>query len=322
MYFLFKWIMRKLRERRFAQNASGAGGDDTPAGDAGQTDPAPVSHPAPRALATPTRSAPSAASRGPIVLLAHQIRFDLLASLRNPRARFFTFFFPIVLLVVFNGVFGHGTALVDGVRVSLSRFYVPGILTMALVVASYANLVIQVATARETGVLKRRRATPASPLLLIGGQAMATVVIAAIMGTLLLLIARVLYGVGFSGPALLAIAITAAVGTIAFACIGYLVSNLIGSPDAAQPLVQATMLPLWFVSGVFIPTSNLSSGLRKVGEVFPVEHLANGMHVASVHSTLGSALSPTDLWVLAAWGVGAALLAAWRFSWLPSAATA
>ncbi len=295
MYFLLKWITRKLRERRLAQT-----GVPTPSGPSG----------------------PSAASLGAIVLLAHQIRFDLLASLRNPRARFFTFFFPIVLLVVFNGVFGHGTAIVDGVRVSLSRFYVPGILTMALVVASYANLVIQVATARETGVLKRRRATPASPLLLIFSQAMATVVIAAIMGSLLLVISKVLYGVGFSAPAILAIALTAAVGTIAFACIGYLVSNLIGSPDAAQPLVQATMLPLWFISGVFIPTSNLSSGLRKVGEVFPVEHLANGMHVASVHSTFASAISATDLWVLAVWGVGAGLLAAWRFSWLPSAATA
>ena len=27
-------------------------------------------------------------------------------SLRNPRARFFTFFFPILLLVIFAGVFG------------------------------------------------------------------------------------------------------------------------------------------------------------------------------------------------------------------------
>ena len=58
---------------------------------------------------------PSAASRGPIALLAHQVRYDVRASLRNPRARFFTFFFPIVLLVVFTGVFGHGTTIVDGV---------------------------------------------------------------------------------------------------------------------------------------------------------------------------------------------------------------
>jgi hypothetical protein len=53
-----------------------------------------------------------------------------------------------------------------------------------------------------------------------------------------------------------------------------------------------------------------------------VEHLANGLHAASIHSSFGAAISVTDLLVLAAWGVGAAALAAWRFSWLPSAATA
>jgi ABC-2 type transport system permease protein len=326
VYFLIKWIMKKLRERKFAKADATAGGSDASAGDDGSTSaerPAALAAPpARRAPATPTPHGPSAASRGPLLLLAHQVKFDLTASLRNPRARFFTFFFPIVLLVVFNGVFGHGTAIVDGVRVSLSRFYVPGILTMALVVASYANLVIAVATARETGVLKRRRATPASPVLLIAGQALSTVVIAAIMGAILLIISRVFYSVGFSAGAILAIAVTAVIGTIAFACIGYLVSGLIGSPEAAQPIVQATMLPLWFISGVFIPTSNLSSGLREVGELFPVEHLANGLHVASVHATFAAAISPKDLWVLVIWGVGAGLLAAWRFSWLPSAATA
>jgi hypothetical protein len=47
----------------------------------------------------------SAASRGPAALLAHQVHYDVRASLRNPRARFFTFSFPIVLLVIFTGVF-------------------------------------------------------------------------------------------------------------------------------------------------------------------------------------------------------------------------
>jgi len=112
------------------------------------------------------------------------------------------------------------------------------------------------------------------------------------------------------------------VGTLAFACIAYAVSILVGSPDAAQPIVQATMLPLWFVSGVFIPTASLSSGLRAVGRLFPVEHVASGMHLASVRSSFSSALSGSDLLVLAAWGVAAAAFCAWRFSWLPSTATA
>ena len=82
-------------------------------------------------------------------------------------------------------------------------------------------------------------------------------------------------------------------------------SGLIGSPEAAQPIVQATMLPLWFISGVFIPDHNLSGGLLTIGKIFPVEHLANILHLASVNSSFAGAISGTDLLVLAAWAVGA-----------------
>jgi ABC-2 type transport system permease protein len=253
-----------------------------------------------------------------LALLAHQVRYDVRASLRNPRARFFTFFFPLFLLVVFTGVFGHGNTTIDGVHVKLSRFYVPGILAMSIVVASNANLVISIATLRESGVLKRRRATPVAPWLLIAGQALSTVVIVAVMATLLLVVGKVAYGVGMAPAAIAGIACTTFVGTVSFACIGYAVSGLIGSPDAAQPVVQATTLPLWFLSGVFIPTTNLSGTLHTVGKLFPVEHLAASLQLASVHTSFASSISVSDLLALAAWGVAAAALAAWRFSWLPS----
>ncbi len=262
----------------------------------------------------------SAASRGRVALFAHQVRYDLRASLRNPRARFFTFFFPIVLLVIFAGVFGNGTTTIDGVHVKLSRFYLSGILAMSIVVASYANLVISIAALRESGVLKRRRATPASPSLLIAGQAFSTVVVVTIMATLLLLVGKIVFGVGMTPGALAAIACVTVLATLTFACIGYAVSGMVGSPDAAQPIVQATMMPLWFLSGVFIPAASLSSTLRSVGSLFPVEHLASDLQIASVNASFTSAVSVSDLLALAAWGLAAAAFAAWRFSWLPSCA--
>jgi ABC-2 type transport system permease protein len=254
--------------------------------------------------------------------LAHQVRYDVLASLRNPRARFMTFIFPILLLVVFNGVFGSGHTTVDGTRISLARYYVPGIIAMSLVVGSYGSLVQWITSMRELGVLKRRRATPIAPATLIASQAVTTVAIVATMTALLLVVAKLAYGIGFAPIAIAAMACTVIVATLTFACLGYLVSGLIGSPDAALPVVQATTLPLWFISGVFIPVTVLSHTLRQVGEVFPIEHAANSLHLASVSSSFSGAISATDLLVLAAWGLGAAALAAWRFNWLPSTATA
>jgi ABC-2 type transport system permease protein len=255
-------------------------------------------------------------------LLAHQVRYDVRTNLRNPRARFFTFVFPLLLLVIFTGVFGHGSTVMDGVHVKLTRFYVPGILAMSIVVASYANLVVAISSLRETGVLKRRRATPVPPAVLVASQACTTLVTVAIMGAILLLVGKVAYGVGMAPAAIAATACTAVVGALALACVGYAVSGLIDSPEAAQPIVQATMMPLWFVSGVFIPTHNLSSTLRTIASWFPVEHLASSLQLAVVHGTFAGAISATDLLVLAAWGLAAAAFAAWRFSWLPSSAGA
>lgn len=263
----------------------------------------------------------SAAARGTLALLVHQARYDIRASLRNPRARFFTFFFPVILLVIFAGVF-HGTTTVHGVQIKLARFFVPGILAMAIVAATYGNLVVSISALRETGVLKRRRATPVPPGVLIAGQALSMVLITALMATILLAIAKLGYGVGMAPGAIAAIACTAIVGTLTFACIGYAVSGLIGSPEAAQPIVQATTMPLWFISGVLIPTATLSGSLRSLGSLFPVEHLADGLHLASVHASFSSAISASDMLVLIAWGIAAAAFAAWRFSWLPSSAQA
>lgn len=265
----------------------------------------------------------SAGARGPLALLAHQARYDLLASTRNPRARFFTFLFPIILLVVFIGVFGHkGHTTIDGVRVPLSVFYVGGILAMSVIVASYASLVLTVTTARETGVFKRRRATPVPPAIVIAGNVIATLVIALVMATILLVIGRLGYGISMPFAALLATYITVAIGTITFSCIGYAAAGMISSVDAAQPLAQATLMPLYFISGVWIPNTSLSQGLRDVASVFPVAHLADALHKATVATSFGSAFSATDLLVLVAWGLAAGMFATMRFSWLPKAAIA
>lgn len=332
MFLLINFLLRRWRQRRQARasapgtaGAPDAGAPGAPADEAG-TPTQRTTRFAPTQRATgiaSTQPRAPAAARGPLALLLHQARYDTLASMRNPRARFFTFLFPVLVLVIFASVLGHGdTTVIDGTRVSLSRYFVGGIIAMTIITAAYAGLVVTVASAREAGILKRRRATPIPAPILIGGQALATLVTATIASTLLLIVARVFYGTGFSPGALVAMAVAAAVGTLSFASVGYAVAGLIGSPDAAQPIVQATVFPLYFISGVWIPTASLSPTLRHIAEVFPIEHLAATLHLASVHSSFGSALAPGDLAILAIWGLAAAAFAARRFSWLPTAASA
>ena len=110
-----------------------------------------------------------------IQLVLHQARYDLLTFARNRQARFFTVLLPVIFLVIFVSIFGN--QLVGPEDVKASTYYVPGIAALAVLTASFSNLVIAVTTQRELGVLKRRRATPAPATVVIAGRAITALVV-------------------------------------------------------------------------------------------------------------------------------------------------
>ena len=251
-------------------------------------------------------------------LVLHQWRYDMVAFWRNPQSRFFTVALPIIFLVIFVSVFGNHT-LRNGIKAS--TYYVPGISALAVIAGSFVNLVIAITAQRESGVLKRRRATPVPAWVLIAGRTLTAVVVSLAVMTILLLIGRFAYGVKLPTHTLPGVALTAVLGSVAFCCLGYALSSVINSEEAAQPMVQAIMLPLYFISGVFIPNINLPTWLRDVAKVFPVQHLAAGLHQAFDPTTTGSGIVWSDVGVLALWGGIGLAIALVRFSWTPAAAT-
>ena len=253
-------------------------------------------------------------------LVLHQARYDLLSFLRNRQARFFTLVLPLIFLVIFVSVFGNHT--VGPTNVKASTYYVPGLTALAIIAASFVNLVISLTAQREAGVLKRRRATPVPAWVLIGGRILTAMSVSLIVMTVLLLIGRFAYGVRLPSSTIPGVLLTAVVGSATFCILGYAISTAIGSADAAQPMVQAIMLPLYFISGVFIPNVNLPTWLRDVAQVFPVQHLADGLHKAFDPATHGVGIVWGDLGVLALWALAGLLIALRRFVWTPAAARA
>jgi ABC-2 type transport system permease protein len=253
-------------------------------------------------------------------LVAHQARFDLLGFVRNRQARFFTLILPIIFLVIFVSVFGNDK--VGPQQVKASTYYVPGLAALGVIAASFVNLVISITAQREMGILKRRRATPVPAWVLIAGRALTAIVVALAVMTVLLLLGRFAYGVRLPAETLPGVVVTAIVGAITFCCLGYALSTAIRSADAAQPMVQAIMLPLYFISGVFIPNVSLPRWLQDVAKVFPVQHLAGGLRHAFDPGTHGIGIVWSDLGVLALWAVAGLAVALTRFSWTPATATA
>jgi len=262
----------------------------------------------------------TAAARGSVALVLHQARYDLLGILRNRQARFFTLILPLLFLVIFVGVFGDH--VVGPGKTKASAYYVPGLAALGVIAASFVNLVISITAQREGGVLKRRRATPVPAWVLITGRTLTAVTVSLVVLTVLLAVGRVAYGVKVPTSTLPGIALTAVVGSITFCVLGYALSTAITNEDAAQPMVQAIMLPLYFISGVFVPNIQLPSWLRHVAQVFPVEHLSDGLHHAYARGVHGVGIVWSDIGVLAIWFAIGLAVALVRFSWLPKAASA
>ncbi|MGO9490518.1 MAG: ABC transporter permease [Solirubrobacteraceae bacterium] len=250
-------------------------------------------------------------------LFTHQFRIDLLRFWRNPQSRYFTVLLPIVFLVIFAAIF-KGTTVVEGKTIKLTTFYVPGIMTLGIISATYVNLTLSVVTQRESGELKRLRGTPLPARFVISSRAAVGVVVALVMSALMLLIGDIAYGVEIPS-AIFALLLAVIVGATAFACLAFAVSTQIRAADAAAPVTNLTVLPLYFISGVFVPNRQIPTFLRDIAEVFPIYHLAKALREPFIASH-GAAIAGIDLLVLGAWGVAALLFAARMFRWSPSEA--
>ena len=250
-------------------------------------------------------------------LVLHTTRFGLLAFRRNRRARLLTLVFPILLLVVFDGVFHGGEVDVNGVSVDYGAFFVPSVIVFTLTISTLAMLVNSVVAQRELGILKRRRATPLPAAALVVSQSLAVITMAVASVALLVALAAIAFGTAPDANGILTLALAVAFGSAAFCGLAYALSTLVDSTDSAQPMIQLIMFPLFFISGIWVPTSQLPTWLNDLASVFPVEHVADLVHRAYVGVVpLGPVL--LDVAILAAWALAGAAVAARRFQWYPS----
>lgn len=250
-------------------------------------------------------------------LALHQYRADLRCFARNKQGVFFTIALPVLFLLIFGSVFQHQNVAVAGGRIDEPVYYVPGIIAYGVIAATFSNLVVSVVGNREAGIYKRRRTTPVPASAIIAAQALVAAASAVAITAVLLAIGWAAFAAhipGRTGPAFL---IDIVVGALVFCALGFAVASLIKSRDAAQPMVLAIVLPLCFISGVFIPILELPRWLIDIGKVFPVHALADALLAAYNPHTAGTGIKWVDLAVLAAWGIGALVIALRRFSWLP-----
>ena len=249
--------------------------------------------------------------------LRSEAAFSLLGFRRSPAATFFTLVLPLVFLVLFTSIFGNQTVGPPGAEVRVATMYVPGILALALVSATFMNQAIFVVVKRESGVLKALRATPLPPWVYVGGSVGSSLVLTAVMTLLVIGIGRLAYGVEVQAGAVPSLLITLALGAAAFSALGLAITCVCPSEQAAPAITNMCVLPIYFVSDVFIILEDAPGWMSLIGDLFPIKHLAHALGHTFDPFTDGVPMPAGNWLVIAAWGAFGALVAVRWFRWTP-----
>ena len=249
-------------------------------------------------------------------LTVAQVRYANKVFWRNPASAFFIFAFPLMFLVIFTALLGHGTVHVSATRVvNTSTYYVAAMASFGLISACYTNIAISVSFQRDQGILKRINGTPLPKSVYLGARMLHALIVGLLLVVITAAFGRLLYSASVpSGVTLLRFVVMLLVGSASFCALGFAITPVIPNADASPAIVNATILPLLFLSGVFIPLgSNSPAWILWIARIFPVWHFARGMQAGF----LGTAFNWTDVLVVAAWGLGGLLLSVRFFSWEP-----
>ena len=240
--------------------------------------------------------------------------------MRNPAALFFTAILPVIFLCLFVSIFGNERAGEEYGNIRISTLQVPAFIALAVVSASFVGLAIGLverargrraqARARHAGA-RRGSSSP-------GGSAPRS---SARRSSRSLLIAIGAIAFGVTGPDARRCpgsSSTLVVGAFAFCALGIAYTRAIRSEEAAPAMTNAVVLPLYFISGVFVPVSELPEGLRQSPTSCRCKPFVDALTVAFDPRTSGRRASPAATSRSSPPGACVGLILALRFfAWTP-----
>ena len=235
-------------------------------------------------------------------LRAH-VHYQLLLLVRTPRAAFAGLLFPLGLLVLRGD--GHP-----------GRDLVAGLTVLGALSTGYLTHAAGLVTARESGVLRRWRASPLPPWAFFTGRMVATTLVAVAGAAATLAAAATAYQVRPGAAGAVSLLVVLVVGTLCVAALGTAATAVVPTAESAQPVLALTFYPLVLLSGALGGTG----GSGRLGEVLrwlPVEPMIDAV-TRALHPAAGALPPAQDLAVLAGWAVAGVAVSLVTFRWQPT----
>ncbi|MDB4916853.1 MAG: type transporter [Gemmatimonadetes bacterium] len=164
---------------------------------------------------------------------------------------------PVVPPVSMAGLFGEGG--------------VPVLVSILISISAVLSLVTIISIYRESGILKRLRATPLRPPTILTAHVLVKLLLTALTMILMVLAGRRYFTVGHNVP-LFSFAVALLLSTWSILSIGFVIASIVPTARFAQPLGALVLYPMVGLSGLFVPINALPPALRLVTRVLPLTY--------------------------------------------------
>jgi ABC-type transport system involved in multi-copper enzyme maturation permease subunit len=245
--------------------------------------------------------------------MADQVRHAQAVLWRDPSSVFFAVAFPVVLVAIIPSVNGGGDRLMAN-GLTLGVFYAGAMAVYGAAVTAYVNMPQGVAENRERGVLKRTGGAPLPVAAFVAGRVAGAVGVALVTGLGIAVLTGLAYRPGWL-PGVPAAVLTLVVATACFAVVGLAVMTFVRSAQAVVGVTLGTLLPLAFISDIFVVGAHFPTVLEWVSWLFPLRHASAAMTEALSSAGTGTSLAFGHLGVLLAWTAVATVVLMRRFRW-------
>jgi ABC-2 type transport system permease protein len=247
-------------------------------------------------------------------LFGHELRAEQLLFWRNREAAFFTFFLPVIFFLIFASVYGNSRITKEG-GIRAASFLEAGMIGYGVAATCFAGLGITLVIRRESGILKRIRATPLPAPTYLLAVLGSTFLVFLIEAALIIACGRLFFSVAVPSN-LLSLLATLTIGALCFAAMGLGITVVVRSAEGSSAVINAVYLPMAIISGTFFTPKDYPEFLRVIAEVLPLTHytqltrdvMVRGQHVWSDSGAIA---------VVAVWGLIGLAAAIRGFRWQP-----
>lgn len=201
------------------------------------------------------------------------IKVEALLFVRNFFGFFFTFAFPLLMLLLYGGIYGNeptpyfngqGTIDVSVPAYSAMIIGVTGLMAFPLTVAGY----------KENNIYKRFDATPAGKGLVITAQAVVNVCMTVAGFGLLFAAGTWIYHLRIAGS-FLPILLTLVLSIASIFSIGFFFTAVAPNEKISSLLCYVSYFVMLFLSGSTMPKEMFPEGIRNASKLLPLTHVVD-----------------------------------------------